>query len=143
MSGIKLLAETEDDIKFFRGPEVDYGKEWDPAVRARITVERAVVRKLVQTALDQGYEVAVNYGGGDSEDENKRCTDISAVMDAVCACDEEWLVLYHKKSTRKNNWVGEVYLVYGNDGPDVICDYHLSLQELIGEACDYAETLYA
>ncbi len=139
MVGIKVLDETADDKAYFAAAST--AREWDPAIRARIVVERAIIRKLCEYAIKElGYSVSVFDG---EEYPVRKCQDMAVIMEAVCACDEEWLVFHHHLSDRKNHMIGNVYLIYGNDGPDVIADYHVSLEPLVSAINDYAESLYA
>jgi hypothetical protein len=106
-------------------------------VEKRQEIERRIVRRLVQDALDAGYRLSVNNGG--DEDEIAPTDNKQEILEALFATDSEHLQ-YHDASGRQ---VGAVYLVYGNDGYDVICDYSVNLESLLegaNEVADAAET---
>jgi len=93
-------------------------------VEARKKIERQIVRCLVQSAIIKGYKVSVM---NDSQEGYfvKDSRVVAEVMGQLFQMDED-RVCFTKDG--KHAWV---WLVYGNDGYDVICDYHLSLEPLI------------
>ena len=78
--------------------------------------ERAVVERLVTDAVAMGYRVSVNDG---EEYVVKRSRDCKAIMQAMFSVDEEWLKI---RTLDDEDSVGSFYLIYGNDGWDVIAD---------------------
>ena len=102
-------------------------------VEQRIAIEKRIVTKIVEDGLAAGYELAVDNGGDGFE----YCgTNKKRLLEELFATDEEWLKIY-----RDGKRVGSVYLVYGNDGWDVIADNSLSLEELLTGAEALAEKL--
>lgn len=93
----------------------------DPDIRARIAVERKIVTALIDRALAEGYELSVD----DGDTRHPWTTDRQAVIDAIMETDEDRLYL------RKDGHSAWVYLVYGNEGWTVICDYNTSLEPLL------------
>lgn len=88
-------------------------------------IERSIVKTIIQDALDFGC--VVTHHNGEENTITVRPTDdrekaVSDMMDEVRQCDEESLIF-----TDANGWpgkrIGFVFLVYGNDGYDVICDH--------------------
>lgn len=105
------------------------------SVRIRRLIELGVVRKLVSHAIAEGHTITV-YDG--EEWPVKRSTDIDLIIDHAFSTDESWLRVF-----AGTEYLGEVFLVYGNSGWDVINDYHVSLEGLLGPVNDYAEQLSA
>ena len=103
-------------------------------IAARQKMERQIVTKIVDDALAAGYELSVDNGG----DCDMVCgaTDRLAILDALFQTDEERLVL-----SKYKKHIGSVFLVYGNDGWDVVCDYHLSIEDVMKGANELADKL--
>lgn len=75
-----------------------------------------IVKTLVGEALKRNFTVSVF----DSEEWTvKKSSDKAEIMDAIFTTDMDTLALHRADGTR----VGNVLLVYGNDGPDVVSDY--------------------
>lgn len=125
------LGAAPDDIAHFEA----MGRQLDGAIRARIIIERAVIRHAAQALIAAGCALSVDYGEDDGFEVDKS-TDLNEVMKAIGACDEEWLRVY---KDGKN--LGSIFFVYGNDGWDVISDYHTSLESLLESTNAFAETL--
>jgi hypothetical protein len=86
----------------------------------RLRCAGQVVRTLVAEALKRGFTVSVY----DSEEWTlKRSTDKAAIMDALFTTDMDTIKL---RRASDGESVGNVLLVYGNDGPDVVSDYSCS-----------------
>lgn len=123
---------TADDIAHFSTP---HGRRIELKIRQRIVVERAIIRKAVTDIIAAGYALSVDYGEDDVA--VSRSSDVAEIMEAIGACDEEWLHVRHTNGKLR----GTIALVYGNDGWDVICDYHTSLEPLLTGANELAEQL--
>jgi hypothetical protein len=93
----------------------------DADTRRRIVVERQIVTALIDRALAEGYELSVD----DGDNQHPWTTDRAAVIDAIMEADEDRMYF------RKDGHTAWVFLVYGNDGWDVICDYNVSLEALL------------
>lgn len=99
--------------------------EQDRAVRARQEIELAVVTAAVSEILANGFTIRVH----DGEDVSEPLTEKAIILDRMFDVDDEWLLVY-----RDGKRFGQVYLVYGNDGYDVICDNSISLEPYLTEA---------
>jgi len=77
--------------------------------------ERFVVRQIVNRALDKGYLLTVDDG---EELPVMHSDDAEEVMDNLGHCDEEWL---HVENDARQK-IGVIFLVYGNDPDEVVCD---------------------
>jgi hypothetical protein len=108
-------------------------------VKMRQEVERKVVGQLVRDILKAGYRLAVSLERGYDVDEMLiGSTDYKAIMDAAFAGDEAHIFIQPTDGpTLENGQVisdGRVYLVFGNDGYDVISDYTVNLEPLMAGA---------
>jgi hypothetical protein len=100
-------------------------------------IERRIVRKVVESAIAQGYALTVNDGEGIPI---KRSTNKQAILASMFSVDEEHLIVRHAETGER---IGYIYLVYGNDGHDVICDYTTSprMEEILKDANTLADRL--
>lgn len=103
----------------------------------RIETEAKIARKAVDSLLAAGYTVGVHDG---EEVVVRRSTSVNEVMKALASVDEEHLLAYDPATGKR---VGAIYLVYGNDGTDVISDYSVSLEAAMKPVNAYAEQLEA
>lgn len=94
----------------------------EPSVRKRQRIEKTIIRALLIAGIGSGYTISVNNG---EEIVLKESTDRLAIMRELMSVDEETLI-FHKDGKRAG-----VFLTYGNDGYDVICDYNTSLEPLM------------
>ena len=99
--------------------------------RRHIAVERQIVTALIDHALAEGYELSVD----DGEEQHPWTTDRAAVIDNIMEADEDRLYL------RRDGHAAWVFLVYGNEGWTVICDYSTSLEALLEPINALAESL--
>jgi hypothetical protein len=106
-------------------------------VTLRQSIERRIVGRIVADALAMGYLVSVNDG---EETTLKRSTDRKAIIAAMFTTDEDRLLFHHPDQKEAFGWI---YLVYGNDGWDVVNDYTTNLSVLMTGAERLAETLEA
>jgi len=97
------------------------------SVKMRQEVERKIATALVKSALDAGYEICVDYGDGKSE----KLFDITSVLAAMFQGDDDRLYMYNSSNAKLIGWV---WFVYGNDGYDVISDYTVTLEPIMGAA---------
>jgi hypothetical protein len=103
----------------------------------RQRIERAIVGRCVRDALRAGYSVSVNDGEGFPI---RRSRNATLIMRALFSTDEERLYIHASDTGRRVGWV---FLVYGNDGPDVIADYTCNLESMLAGAEACAEALEA
>lgn len=136
----KVFSEP-DDVEYFRASHVS-----DEKIMRRILVERAIVREAVQNTIERmhhegrGYTISVF----DGEDYPIRYSgDVDAIMAEIGACDEEHLVFRRTGVDGERPKVGSAFLVYGNDGWDVIADYSATpeIEKLLQPANKLGEEL--
>jgi hypothetical protein len=99
--------------------------------------ERLIARQCIKDLLDAGYVVTVNDG---EENTLIRSTHPAAIFAAMGTTDEDWLLVIKPGDLDSGSFVR---FVYGNDGPDVICDYGVSLEETLKRTNALAEELSA
>jgi len=97
------------------------------SVKMRQEVERKIATALVIEALNAGYEITVDYGDGESD----KFSDQTSVLAAMFQGDQDHLYMYNPTN---NKFVGLVYFVYGSDGWDVISDYTVNMEPIMGPA---------
>ncbi len=85
------------------------------ALQSRIATETLIAMQCVTTALDMGHSVSVNDG---EEFTVEKSRDKKAIKAALQTTDEDYLHFYRADGTR----IGWVFLVYGNEGWDVMSD---------------------
>lgn len=128
---------VNDDMVHFA-----HSKVADVEIRARILMERHIIRHFVASVLcrsDAVYSISINDG---EEWPVKLSRDIALIMEHIGACDEEWL--YVRKGVEPNvTKVGMLYLVYGNGGWDVICDSTATdaFEDLLKDTNDLVDAL--
>lgn len=105
----------------------------DPSVRKRQRVEKTIVRALVIAGIKAGYTITVDNG---EEEVLIRSTDRIAIMREIMSVDEERLLFHKDKKTSM------VYLVYGNDGYDVIADHGMSLEPVVDSIQPLIDAFY-
>lgn len=112
-------------------------------VKIRTNVERTIVDMTVDVLLKTGkYTLGVLEG--DEEVTIKKSTDAVAIKAALMLTDGDYLFVYdasrpkEEEDERPDSWVR---FVYGNDGWDVISDYHTALEEDLKPVNDYADSL--
>ncbi len=92
----------------------------------RIATEKAVIKAFVKSALADGCKISVYDGEAYPL---TKSADLGAVMKAIMSTDEDHLFIW--KDGKRIGWV---FLVYGNDGWDVISDYTVNLEPLMVDA---------
>jgi hypothetical protein len=112
-------------------------RKLDPKVAKRQAVERRIAKAFLTTVIAAGHSVIIDNGGDD--DENIHAGTVRHAMKEMFATDEDRV--YVIDGSGKN--LGGVYFVYGNDGWDVIADYHTKLEDLglLKDALALAEKL--
>ncbi|MBB6559601.1 hypothetical protein HNP48_002268 [Acidovorax soli] len=135
------VYEVADDSRYFASSRIK-----DFSIRLRILVERAVIRRAVTDILSVVCEEGPAYTISVDDGEDiplAHSRDVNAIMDEVCACDEERLVVRRvpAEGSDRRQLFGSIYLVYGNDGWDVMCDYHVSLEEVLAGANRFADDI--
>lgn len=105
-------------------------------VKERQKIERHIVGKFVQTALNMGYSLTVSLERGYDYDDPSTCVlaslDRKAIMDMAFAGDECHIFVHcvgvPPVSDGALNAVGWIHCVFGNDGWDVIANSTVSPQ---------------
>lgn len=108
------------------------------SIKMRQMVEREIISALIDSALSHGKRIAVSLERGyDTDDMLLGSTDKAAILEAAMAGDDCHLFIQpatgptlEKGRTRVVS-EGWVYLVFGNDGWDVISDYTTGLEYLM------------
>jgi hypothetical protein len=81
----------------------------------RMRMEKRMASALVRACLARGFEVTIDNG----EDRPiERSTSYKAIMGELWQTDEEHVLIF--KDGKRHGWF---FLVYGNDGYDLIADY--------------------
>ena len=95
-------------------------------------IERRIVGRAVMDLLNAGYLISV-YDGGETTVKNSN--DPNVIWPALASTDMDLLFVSHPRFKRST-----VQLVWGN-GCDVISDYGVSLEGVLANANELAETL--
>ncbi len=92
-------------------------------LQTRIAAEKSITKALIKSVLDLGYIVAVY----DGEEKYNNLTAKQA-LDHALSVDECWV--YARKPSEqtagKFKTFATFFLVYGNDGYDLICDHSVN-----------------
>jgi hypothetical protein len=103
------------------------------SVKMRQEVERKIATAAIEAILKAGFSISVDNGG--DEYELAHSTDKEQILKSMFLADEDRLFV-EPPNSKKGQWFGWLYLVYGNDGWDVISDYTVNLEEYIGEGSE-------
>lgn len=106
-----------------------------PSIAHRQKIERTIVELIVREAISKGYSIS---GFDQEEDIFLRETDPAEIMKNVMTTDEDTLTFHRPDGT----YAGFVFLVYGNDGYDVIADHtdNTQIRDILHRAVIYANT---
>jgi hypothetical protein len=99
-------------------------RKLDPRVAKRQAIEKRIARAFAKTVIAAGHSLLIDNGG--EQGEEVKTTTVAQTMKEMFATDEERV--YVIDASGKN--LGGVYFVYGNDGWDVIADYHTRLEDM-------------
>jgi hypothetical protein len=97
-------------------------------VENRQKLERNIVETIIQDAIKAGYLITIDNGGDDFE--FPPTNDFNVLSKAIMATDDEFIYLFTPENASKysySNYFAWVFVVYGNDGWDVVCDYTTNL----------------
>jgi hypothetical protein len=102
----------------------------------RIEIERLIVKKICDDAIAKGYLVSLHDGECFVV---KRTRDVTKIMENMMATDEEQLWI----RSATGEYLGHVFLVYGNSGWDVINNHsdNAAINDLLVGANDLAEAI--
>jgi hypothetical protein len=98
-------------------------------------VEEKVLRKCIEELLSHGFHLSIHNG---EEQVNAPCREAGAIFSDLFSTDEERIFVYKPGSALPWAWI---FLVHGNDGHDVICDYLIKIEPYIQETEDFARAL--
>jgi hypothetical protein len=104
-------------------------------VALRQRIERTIVERIIKDALAAGYTITVNDG---EEDTLANSADEAKILGAMFTTDADYL--FFSAAGKLNHWV---YLVYGNDGHDVISDSNVSAIDILAGAEKLAAAIEA
>lgn len=102
-------------------------------VEQRQAVERKIVVQAVNDLLKAGFYLEVNDG---DEDVTEKTMDQAVILDAMFSTDEDIIFVYWPGRLLNAGWIR---FIYGNDGPDVINDYTVNLEEHLADTLALAE----
>lgn len=107
----------------------------DEAIRQRVLIERAIVRRAVRDILATQAEEGPAYCISVWDGENfavKRSRDLDKIMADIGQCDEETIIVRRVATeSEAGKHIGSIHLVYGNGGWDVMADYSAGLMETL------------
>lgn len=104
------------------------------SVKMRIEVEKKIVLQAAKSLIEAGFAISIDNGDNDGEDfELAHSIDLEAIEREMYQTDEEH---FYVAKANDGKIIGWVYLVYGNDGWDVISDYTTNLESIIGEGTE-------
>jgi hypothetical protein len=99
------------------------------SIKMRQLVEKEIGTAIVDSLLSAGFHLSTDYGDGESPVSDDRDT----VLAAMFLGDEDRLYVYAPEHLSEDAPIGWAYLVYGNDGWDVLSDYTVNLEKYIGK----------
>lgn len=108
-------------------------KDLDVSIRSRAAIERAIVRSLLEEFHEQGFTFLVDDGG----EERIACRTKTEALDALINTDDDQLGIVNDKGQT----IGWIRLVYGNDGWDVMADWHVGLEVYMPKTLALVEKL--
>lgn len=101
-----------------------------PAIRQEI--ERKIIKAAVTSLIREGFNISVWDG---ESYQIKNSITVGGVMAAIMSTDEDTLIVRDSHDTP----MGKIFLVYGNDGYDVIHDYSVNLEKYLDNAIKLAD----
>lgn len=96
----------------------------------RRDMEERIAKLVIADLLACGYSIGVNDG---EENVLTDSTDAAKIFESMFGTDDDRLFVHTPGETGSHGWV---YLVYGNDGPDVINDYTTNLEKSMPRALE-------
>lgn len=92
-------------------------------------IEIAIVKRLFDAFIAEGSEIVADNG---ESVESKQ--GYEEFLETMFACDEASMIIYNKKYGPNGM---AIFLVYGNEGWDVVSDYAMSLEPVMGEFLEW------
>lgn len=96
------------------------------------TSDRGGIQQSIRALRDGGWDL--DYVN-DGEEEILVDTEPAAI-DAVMAVDQAWLHVKRREANGVVHAEGYVFFVLGNDPDEVICDYTVNLEDVVGPLVD-------
>jgi hypothetical protein len=124
------LQPQRDDLAHF-----DVSPVADESIRNRIVIERAIVRRACEDLIAAGFELRVHDGEAWA---TGYTIDLDIVMCSIMATDEESIIV---RPVGQPGPRGSIFLVYGNDGYDVIADNSTNIEEHLKGATELADAI--
>lgn len=134
-----VYDERDDSVHF---EQHHYVK--DEAIRQRILIERAIIRRAVRDILATQAEggPAFCLSVFDGEATTVKCSrSVDEIMGAIGTTDEDELIVRRIVQDAATKYHGVINLVYGNDGWDVIADCSVTVSALLDGADALASDL--
>lgn len=120
-----------------------------PAIQRRVRLEERVVKDIYNAVKDKAQRIRLHDG---EEFVSENIQSWTELKNGMHQCDEEWLQFVMKPGTFTDETFNGInhrftlYLVYGNDGYDVVADcvynseqVHDFISPIMDEASDKAE----
>lgn len=112
------------------------------SIKLRKMIERQIAEKLVDTILKTGESISIK---NDHDEESlwlKDSRDKDTIMRALFSSSEDILFFHiiNHDGTRVKAWV---WLIYGNDGIDVIHDHTVNAMDIVRPAEELSDKLEA
>jgi hypothetical protein len=107
-------------------------------VETRQKVERQMARKFAKIFLAAGMCISVQDG---EEWVLSKSTSLKDIIAAMFSTDEDRLRVWQKDDTGAWKHLGTALFVYGNDGWDVLADYHVTLEPWLAPLHELADKL--
>lgn len=79
--------------------------------------EKKIITAIIMKAIANGCVITVHDGEAKPVKDSRNMTEI---LRNLGHCEEEWLYFKDKETGSK---IGHIYLVYGNEPDEVVCDY--------------------
>jgi hypothetical protein len=105
-------------------------------IRSRIAIERRIVRSLVNELISNGCSLRVD----DGDELHPITSTAKTALKQLMNTDQDTLYVYVEVEGN-SRCIGQVFLVYGNDGYDVISDYTVSLEKSIPNTLALVDSL--
>jgi len=122
-----------------------------PSIQRRVRLEEKVVKAIYNAVKEKAHRIRLHDGEEWANDNVKSWAELKNDMHQ---CDEEWLQIVFKPGTFTDEVMSGIkhrctlWLVYGNDGYDVVADCVYNSQQvydfispIMDEAADKAERL--
>ena len=109
----------------------------DQLLLLQALVEWFIARRVVTALLEAGYLLSVWNG---EETTVKHGNDRAVLISALMTTDEDRILVYHTDCMEYGS-IGWVYLVYGNDGWDVVSDYTTNLEDVLKPVFDLIDQI--